>query len=247
MATKSFFHDLDLNKSALLNVKLNPLTTAEQATLATGLGSGDKGLTSFNTDTNQMMTFNGTAFVKSNTLENALVYKGAVAANAVAPVSPVTGDFYKFNSTGSNTWNGAGVDIKSGDQAFYDGTTWEFIKDENSVAATDTIAGIVELATNAETLTGTDTVRAITPANLTSFVTSKQFARVYFASALTLVANTPLNINHALALSNRDSFTISVKLSNSEVSVDVDSVDVNNLTITSGIGLVGISVTVVGF
>lgn len=34
------------------------------------------------------------------------------------------------------------------------------------VAATDTVAGIVELATDAETLTGTDTTRAVTPANL---------------------------------------------------------------------------------
>jgi hypothetical protein len=32
--------------------------------------------------------------------------------------------------------------------------------------ATDTVKGIVELATNAETITGTDTTKAITPANL---------------------------------------------------------------------------------
>ena len=35
-------------------------------------------------------------------------------------------------------------------------------------AATETLAGVVELATDAETQTGTDTARAITPANLTA-------------------------------------------------------------------------------
>jgi hypothetical protein len=36
-------------------------------------------------------------------------------------------------------------------------------------AASDTVAGKVELATNAEALTGTDATRALTPANLTAF------------------------------------------------------------------------------
>lgn len=42
------------------------------------------------------------------------------------------------------------------------------------VDATDTLKGIVELATNAEVATGTDTVRAVTPAGLSSVLTNKQ-------------------------------------------------------------------------
>lgn len=37
-------------------------------------------------------------------------------------------------------------------------------------AATDTNSGVVELATNAETITGTDTVRAVTPAGVKAYV-----------------------------------------------------------------------------
>ena len=43
----------------------------------------------------------------------------------------------------------------------------------SAVPATDSVAGIVELATNAEALTGTDTVRATTPANLKAVADTK--------------------------------------------------------------------------
>jgi hypothetical protein len=43
--------------------------------------------------------------------------------------------------------------------------SWQFLNvGFDAPAATDTVAGIVELATNAETQTGTDTTRAVTPA-----------------------------------------------------------------------------------
>ena len=41
-------------------------------------------------------------------------------------------------------------------------------------SATSTVSGIVELATDAEATTGTDTVRAITPANLAAVVANRQ-------------------------------------------------------------------------
>jgi hypothetical protein len=44
----------------------------------------------------------------------------------------------------------------------------------NAVDATTTLKGIVELATDAEALTGTDTVRAVTPANLKPIFDAKQ-------------------------------------------------------------------------
>lgn len=46
-------------------------------------------------------------------------------------------------------------------------TRWELLNPA-LIAASETAAGIVELATDAETQTGTDTTRAITPANLTA-------------------------------------------------------------------------------
>lgn len=42
-------------------------------------------------------------------------------------------------------------------------------------AASDTATGVVELATDAETITGTDTARAVTPANITALVADSSF------------------------------------------------------------------------
>lgn len=48
-------------------------------------------------------------------------------------------------------------------------TQWELLNPATSVAAASTtVAGKVELATDAETITGTDTARAVTPSNLTA-------------------------------------------------------------------------------
>lgn len=81
-------------------------------------------------------------------------------------------------STGYTATIGSGVDIRgpagagTGDMLYSDNlasmasaaTSFANIKQ----AASDTATGVVELATDAETQTGTDTARAITPANLTA-------------------------------------------------------------------------------
>ena len=115
------------------------------------------------------------------------------------------------------------------------------------VATASSVAGIIELATQAETNTGTDDARAVTPLKLATYVSNQALAKVYFASALSLVANTPLTISHNLNLQNKDAFVISVKDSaGSEVGVDVDSVNVNSLTLESSIAATNVTVTVVG-
>jgi hypothetical protein len=62
-------------------------------------------------------------------------------------------------------------DLPSGavSKLYYDGTNVQVLTTTARVgAASDTAAGIVELATDAETATGTDTARAVTPANVKS-------------------------------------------------------------------------------
>ena len=54
------------------------------------------------------------------------------------------------------------------------GQTWTLVGPATGVAAaSDTVAGIVELATDAETITGTDTTRAVTPANLRAVLNNR--------------------------------------------------------------------------
>ena len=91
-------------------------------------------------------------------------------------------------------------------------------------AASATIAGMIELATQAEVDTGTDAVRAVTPATLAG----RGFARKYvttIASSATSIA-----VNHAL--NTRDVLVQAYYLSNYEhVECDVVATDVNNVTL----------------
>jgi len=245
MAAKQINVNHDFMKlGIIIDAKHNPLTTAARTTLGGTLGANNKGLFVWDIDLNIPYWWSGTVWVQPTSAQSGLTPKGNKAFNDTEPVAPVIGDLYVFTTAGSNTWEGTTV-VQIGDQVYWDGTIWQFIQG-NTVAATDTVPGIVELATDAETNTGTDTTRAITPANLLANNASRKSAKVYFNSSVTTVADTPLTIVHSLALQNRDAFVLSFKVSNSEVGVDVDSIDVNNCSITTNIAATG-SITVIGF
>lgn len=236
---------LDFIKLGILKDFLaNPLTTSAKNTLAGTLGSTHKGLLVYDTDLLKLQSWNGSAFVDPPAAQTGLTPKGNVAFNDTEPGSPTVGDLYVFTNAGTNTWEGSTV-VQAGDQVYWDGTAWSFIQG-NVIASTDSVPGVVELATDAETNTGTDTTRAITPSNLAANNAARKSAKVYFSASVTTVADTPLTINHALGLQNRDAFVLSFKVGNSEVDVDVDSTDTNNCTITTNTALTG-SITVIGY
>ena len=248
MATKLYYHDLDLVKvSEVLNFRIHNVTTANRTTLGGTLNTAHKGLTVYDTDLQGLYIWDGAAWdAVTSAVSGAMVFKGVVAHNASEPGAPATGDFYVFNSAGSNTWEGTTV-VEAGDSVVYDGTAWKFIQG-NTIDATEAVKGVVELATSAETNTGTDDARAVTPLKLAGKLTDYKAAKVFFASSVSVTANTPYTVAHNLALQNRNAFTINVMDSgHSSISVDVDSTDQNNLTITSSVSLTGVSITVIGF
>jgi hypothetical protein len=156
------------------------------------------------------------------------------------------GDFYVFSDAGTNTWNTSDV-VQAGDSAVWNGTSWDFIQG-NVVDASETVKGVVELATTAEVITGTDTTRAVTAAGVAAKLADYKAAKVYYNDSVSLTANVAQSIAHNLSLQNRNAFTINVMdSSHSQISVDVDSTDQNNLTITSAVALTGVKVTIIGF
>lgn len=247
MATKLFNHDIDLQKaSELLNFKIHNITTSTRTTLAGTLSTTHKGLSVWDTDLSALYIWNGSAFVVQGGVAGAMNFKGVVAYNASEPSSPATGDYYVFSTAGTNTWNTSDV-VQIGDSVVWDGTNWQFIQG-NVLAASETVAGVIEIATDAEMNTGTDDTRAATPLKVKNYIAARGLAKTYFNSSLTLVANTPLTVTHSLALQNRNAFVCKVcDSAHSEVSVDIDSVDVNSFTITSAIAGSGYQVMVVGF
>jgi len=107
-----------------------------------------------------------------------MIYKGGynAATNTplldATPISTAIGDTYTVTAAGTFFTE----DVQVGDvlvSEVANATTladWTLINKNipDIVSASTTAQGIVELATNAEVTTGTDTVRAITPSNLTS-------------------------------------------------------------------------------
>ncbi len=97
----------------------------------------------------------------------------AVAAN-LADVTNYSDTYLGPKATIPTTRND-GSALRDGDLYFstttntlyvYDGTAWSGVSSSNIGPASETAAGIVELATAAEVQEGTDTIRAVTPAGL---------------------------------------------------------------------------------
>ncbi len=243
---KAVYTGHDFKKVGIIkDARINPLSAADRATLAATLGAGHVGLLTTDDVTGLLYTWNGTAFVFAVTAaQSGLTPKGNVAYNAAEPVAPTIGDLYVFSSAGVNTWNTSDT-VQIGDQVYWDGTVWQFIQ-ANVIDATETVPGIAEIATQAETNTGTDDARFVTPLKLASHEATKQYSKTYFASGITLVADTPYTITHSLALQNRDAFVADFKVGNSSVDVDFDSIDINSLSVTSNVAVTG-TITVIGF
>jgi hypothetical protein len=232
--------------SELLNFRAHNVTTAQRTTLAGTLSSTNKGLSVWDTDLSKPYWWDGSAFQTPAAVAGAMTFKGIVAFGAAEPSSPATGDTYIFSTAGTNTWNTSDV-VQIGDSAIWNGTDWSFLQG-NFLAASESVAGVIEIATQAETNTGTDDLRAVTPLKLATYATTKAFAKTYFNSSLTLVANTPLTVTHSLNLQNKNAFCVSLMNSaDSAFDADIDAVDVNSFTITSGVAASSVKVTVIGF
>ena len=80
---------------------------------------------------------------------------------------------------GSSTLDGL-VDVTittpgAGQALIYDGTIW---KNTTIASATEVVSGLIELATNAEVVAGTDTVRAVVPKTLADNYLAKNIAKL---------------------------------------------------------------------
>lgn len=153
-----YLHEIDATKANRLLVP----TFANLAAFPSA-ASSEKSL-AYADDTNLLYYSNGTSWVQLGSATGAMTFKGGAAFDATEPSTPATGDTYVFTTAGTNTWEGSTV-VEIGDLAIWNGTAWTFVQ-TNIGAASETVAGYVELATNAEAITGTDTVRAVHPAGL---------------------------------------------------------------------------------
>lgn len=252
MAAKNFYVNIDGQKVNIIkDFRLNPLTTAQRTTLGTTLNSNHTGLQCYDTDENVNYFWNGSAWGGAVApVAGMMQYNGPHASLTTAPAGASDGDVYYMNVSGTLTFAGVTFSpnavVQIGDQIVRRSTTEYDVIQGNAVQATETVPGVMEIATQAETNTGTSDVVAVTPLKLATYNAAQGYAKKYFQNAITLVANTPLTITHNLSLANKDAFVASVKDSTGAVvEVAIVSVNTNSLTIESAIAASNVSITVI--
>ena len=313
MAIKQFYHDIDLvNVGQLVGARLQNVSSSAMATLAGQLGAGNKGLTVYNTTDNRIYVYNGAGFDPFQIdVAGDIKFRGVINAGNAATVEKVSGYQYVVDAAGTLSASGVtffpNATVEVGDQVLFTSATEAYVLQRNDVQATETTAGNVSLATQAEVNAGTNDTDAITAKTLHGYVNPEfaadrlrlgeieaknveqdgrltsaelrldaveaknveQDGRIlateeknvqqdgrlaalegtqvytYFAT-VNLAAATPFTVSHGLNFSNKDAFVIRTALGGSDISLDVDAVNVNSLTLTSLVPLNNVTVYVIG-
>ena len=253
MAIKEFYHDIDLVKvGQLVNARLQNVTSTELTALAATLGADNKGLTVYNTTDGRIYVWDGVAFDPLQIdVAGDLMFKGVVDASTSldGQVEKISGYQYVVGTAGTLTATGVtfepNAEAEVGDVFFFTGADKAYVIQRNDVNATETQSGNIRLATQAEVNAGTVADEAVTPATLQGKLIAGKYTKQYNAS-VNLAAATPFTVTHSLGLVNKDAFTINTMRNGSQISLDVDSVDANSITLTSLVPLTNVFVTVIG-
>ena len=176
MATKQFFHDIDLVKiGQLVDARIQNVTDTEESALAAQLAGQSAGLVVYNTTVQTLKIWDGGtpgAFRSvSSDIDGDIVFKGVInPTNLASKVSGAKKGFQFVADVAADlVIGGTTHTVEVGDVVLFtheEGATVEAtVFNRNIDAATTDVAGIVELATVAETTDGTAGDRAITPAS----------------------------------------------------------------------------------
>ena len=173
MATKQFFHDIDLVKvGQLVDARIQNVSDGEESALASSLSGSNAGLVVYNTTTTTLKIWDGSEFKSvSSDIDGDIVFKGVInPTNLASKVSGAKKGFQFVADVAADlVIGGTTHTVEVGDVVLFthdEGATVDAtVFNRNIDAATTDVAGIVELATVAETSAGTAGDRAITPAS----------------------------------------------------------------------------------
>ena len=227
MAQRKFFVDIDLNKNELKQARLENVVVS-------GVGGAVSGQVAFDTATNKLAFYNGSSWeVVGQLAVDTVNYKGGVNYNASEPSPKDQGDMYIFTTAGTCSWANNAV-VQAGDFVIYSGSAWDVIQ-KNVEAASESVAGYVQLADDTETNTGTVNSKAISPRRLSDYRLNKKLASTYINADVDLVANTGYPITHGFNSTLVQVVVYDSTSTQIEVQVVVTSSTVVTLTSTANI------------
>lgn len=174
MATKQFFHDIDLVKvGQLLDARIHNVTDAQESALAASIQNESPGLVVYNTTTQTLKIWDGIDTFRSvsSDIEGDIVFKGTINPTNLATKVAAAKKGHQFvaDVAGDLTIGSTTHTVEVGDIVLFTEDAGASVEatvfNRNIDAATTDQAGIVELADVAETSAGTSTTHAITPAS----------------------------------------------------------------------------------
>lgn len=173
MATKQFFHDIDLVKiGQLRDARIQNVTDAEESALASSLSGANAGLVVYNTSSTTLKIWDGSVFKSvSSDIDGDIVFKGTInPTNLAAKVAAAKkGHQFVADVAADLVIGGDTHTVEVGDVVLFTEDAGASVEatvfNRNIDAATTDQAGIVELATVGETSAGTSATHAITPAS----------------------------------------------------------------------------------
>lgn len=178
MATKKFYHDIDLGQvGQLVGSRIENVTNSELTTLAGSLGAANRGYQVYNTSDSTVYTWNGSAF-DSNAVavSGDMVFKGIINPTSSSTVVPVAGQQYVVDTAGTLSNQGGAItyspsaNVEVGDVVLFTSATTASVMERNLEQATETTTGTVAIASQAETDAGVVDTDVVTPLKLHGYV-----------------------------------------------------------------------------
>lgn len=202
MAIKKFGVDIDLDLNQLQNSR------AQNGTGFSTGGAPSTGRFMYDTVSGRLMYDDGTNIQSVAILTDVaglLDFKGGYNSNTNTPnltsgVGVLKGDYYVVTVAG----NFYGTALEVGDSLFANADApvtlagWTLVQG-NSVPASETVAGVLKLSTQALTNAGVDDLTAVTPLKLK---TASYLSRKYASPSTTVGAGAPVTITHNLNNTN---------------------------------------------
>lgn len=174
MATKQFFHDIDLVKvGQLVDARIQNVTDAEESALAAQIAGQSAGLVVYNTTVETLKIWDGgtpgSFRSVSSDIEGDIVFKGTINPTNLATKVAAAKKGHQFvaDVQAQLTIGSTTHDVEVGDVVLFTEDAGANVEatvfNRNIDAASTEQAGIVELATDTEVTDGTRTDVAITP------------------------------------------------------------------------------------